>query len=99
MSKRVGDKGQPCLTPILQLISFDHPSAFLNLEITFSYNLIVATLNLKGTFVSFNLSQSFFLGIVIKRFLKSTKHQKILVLVLWKSFVMILKVTIWSTVE
>jgi hypothetical protein len=43
--KRVGDKGQPCLTMIFQLISFDYPSMFLNLAITFSYILIVAALN------------------------------------------------------
>jgi hypothetical protein len=36
---------------------------------------------------------------VSKAFLKSTKQQKRLVLVLWNSSAMILKVTRWSTVE
>src|ERR1700689_2057823 len=96
MPKRVGDKGQPCLTLILQLISFDQPSMFLNLEITFSYILIATTLNLRGNFISSNLFQRFFLGTMSKAFLKSTKQQKRLVLVLRNSSAMILKVTRWS---
>jgi hypothetical protein len=39
-TKRVGDMGKPCLTPILQLISSNQPLVFLNLAITFSYNLM-----------------------------------------------------------
>jgi hypothetical protein len=99
MPKRVWDKGQPYLTPILQLISFDHPSVFLNLTITLSYILIVGALNLRGTFISSNLFQRFFLGTMSNDFLKSTKQQKRLVLVLWNFSAMILKVTGWSTVE
>jgi hypothetical protein len=99
MPKRVGDKGQPCLTPILQLISFDQPSMFLSLAITFSYILIAAALNSRDTFISSNLFQRFFLGTMSKAFLKSTKQQKRLVLVLWNSSAMIIKVTRWSTVE
>jgi hypothetical protein len=99
MPKRVGDKGQPCLTLILQLISFDQPSVFLNLAIMFSYILIAATLNSRGTFISSNLFQRFFLGTMSKDFIKSTKQQKRLVLVLQNSFAMILKVTRWSTIE
>jgi hypothetical protein len=46
-----------------------------------------------------NIFQRFFLGTMSKDFLKSTTQQKILVLVLWNSFAMILKVIRWSTVE
>src|ERR1700678_331614 len=76
MQKMVGDKGQPCLTSILQLISFDQPLVFLNLEIMFSYILIATTLNSRDTFISSNLFQRFFLGIMSKAFLKSMKQQK-----------------------
>jgi hypothetical protein len=82
MPKKVGDKGQPCLTPILQLIYSDHPSVFLNLEITFSYNLIAVALNSKGTFSSSNLFQRLVLGTMSKYFLKSMKQQRRLVLLL-----------------
>lgn len=51
MSKRVGERGQPCVTLILQIISSNQPLVFLNLAMTFSYNLITTTLNLKRTFV------------------------------------------------
>ena len=98
MPKRVGDKGQPCFTPILELISFDQPSMFY-LTIMFPYILISTSLNSRDTFISSNLLQSFFLGTMSKDFLKSTKQQNILVLVLHNSFAMILKVTIWSTFE
>jgi len=98
MPKRVGDKGQPCLTPILQLIYFNQPSVFLNLEITFSYSLIASSLNSKGTFISSNLFQRFFLGTMSNAFLNSTKQQKRLVLVLQNSSAMILKVTILPTI-
>jgi hypothetical protein len=73
MPKRVGNKGQPYLNPILWLISSDHPSVFLNMEIMFSYKFITVVVNSKGTFSSSNLSQSFFLGTMSKYFLKSTK--------------------------
>jgi hypothetical protein len=99
MPKMVGDKGQLCLTSILQLISFDQRSVFLNLAIMFSYIRIAVALNLRGTFISSSLFQRFFLGTMSKSFLKSTKQQKRLVLVLRNSFAMILKVTRWSTVE
>jgi hypothetical protein len=99
MPKRVGDKGHPCLNLILQLISFDHPSVFLNIAIMFSYILIATTLNLRGTFISSNLFQNFFLGTMSKYFLKLRKQQNKLVLVLRNSSGMILKVTIWSTIE
>jgi len=99
MPKGVGDKGQPYLTPILQLISFDQPSLFLNLAITFSYILIATTLNSRGTFIYSILFKSFFQGTMTKDFLKSTKQQGRLVLVLRNSFEMMLTVTIWSTVE
>ena len=74
--KRVGERGQPCLTSILHLIFFYHPSLVLNLVMTFSYNLIVMTLNSKGTFSSSNLFHRLFLGTVSKAFLKSTKQHK-----------------------
>ena len=99
MPKRVGEKGQPCLTLIFHLISFDQHLVFLNLAITFSYILIATTLNSRGTFISSNLFQRFFPGTMSKVFLKSTKKQKRLVLVLRNSFSMILKVTRWSTIE
>jgi hypothetical protein len=89
MPKMVEHKEQPCLTPILQLISFDQPSMFLNLTITFSYNLVVAVFNSKDTFISSNLSQRFFLIIASKAFLKSAKQQKKLVLVFHNSSAMI----------
>jgi hypothetical protein len=97
--KTVGGKGQPCLTPILQLISSNHPSVFLNMEIIFSYNLVATSLDLKDTFISSKLSQTFFLGTTSKVFLESTKQQQKMVLVLWNSSAIILKVTRWSTVE
>jgi hypothetical protein len=68
MPKRVGDRGQPYLTPILKLISFDQPLVFLNLAITFSYNLTTIALNLKGTFISSNIFQRLDLGIMSKIF-------------------------------
>lgn len=51
MPKRVGDKEQLCLTPIL--ISSNQPLLFLNSTITFSYNLIVASLVSKGNLYLF----------------------------------------------
>ena len=72
--KREREMGKPCLTPILQLMSFDQPLMFLNLAITFSYIFITTTLNLKGTIDSSNLFHKLFLGIVSKAFLKSTKQ-------------------------
>ena len=99
MPNRVGERGKPCLTPILHLISFYHRLLLLNLEIKFSYNLIVAALNSKGTFSSSNLFHRLFLGIVSKSFLKSTKKQNILDLSLRQSTTMILSVTRWSGVE
>jgi len=85
MPKRIGDKGQPCLIPILNLIYFDHPLVFLNLEIMFSYILIATSLNLRGTFISSNLFQRFFLETMSKVFLKSSKQQKRLILVFKKN--------------
>jgi hypothetical protein len=76
MPKRLGDKGQPCLTPILLLIYFNHPSVFLNLAIMFSYILIASALNSRSTFISSNLFLRFFLGTMSKDFLNSTKQQK-----------------------
>ena len=72
----VGERGKPCLTLILHLIFFDHPSLVLNLIMKFSYNLIAAALNSKGTFSSSNVFHRLFLGTVSKAFLKSTKQQK-----------------------
>ena len=71
MQKKVAERGHPCLTPILQLICFDHRLVFLNLEITFSYNLIAVYLNLKGTFVSSNLLQKKNIGFIIMAFMRN----------------------------
>ena len=97
--KRVGESGHPCLTPILQLISFDHPYVLLNLAMSLSYILIATTLNSKGTFSSSNLFHKLFLGIVSKAFLKSTKQKKRLHLILWQSSTIILRVMRWYVVE
>ena len=75
MPKSVGERGQPCLTPILQFIYGVHPSLFLNLEMTILYNLIATTLNSKGTLSSSSLFHRLFLGTISKAFLKSTKQQ------------------------
>ena len=91
--------GKPCLTLILHFISFDHPSLLLNLEMTFSYNLIAAALNLKGTFSSYNLFHRLFLCTISKAFLKYTNKQKRLDLSLRHSSTMILSVRMWSVVE
>ena len=99
MPKRVGERGQPCLTLILHLIFFEHPSLVLNLAMTFSYNLIGVDLNSRETFSSSNIFHSLFLGIVLKSFLKSTKQQNRLDLSLWHSSTMILSLTRWSIVE
>ena len=99
MPNRVGERGQPCLTPILHLISFDHPSFLFNLAISFLYNLIAAALNSKGTFSSSNLFYTLFLGKASKAFLKSTKQQKRLDLSLRHYSTMILSVTRWSIVD
>ena len=95
----MGERGKPCLTPILQLISFYYPLLVLNLEMTFSYNLIAETLNSEGTFSSYDLVRRLFISIVSKPFLKSTKKQKRLDLSLRHSTTMILSVTRWSIVE
>ena len=76
MPKRVGDKGQPCFTQILQLISFDQPLVFLNLAITISYILIATTLNSRGTFISSNLFQGIFPRNHVKNFSKVNKTTK-----------------------
>jgi hypothetical protein len=99
MSKRAGDKRQPCLTPRLQLIYFNQPSMFLNLAITFSYILISRTLNLKGTFSSSNPSQGLVLGIVSNNFLKSQKQHMKLLLLLQHFSTMIISITRWFTVK
>src|ERR1700721_167525 len=99
MPNRVGERGKPCLTPMLHLISFDHPSLLFSLAITFSYNLIAAALNSRGTFSSSNLFQKLYLGTVSKAFLKSTKQQNKLDLSLRHSSAMILSVTRWYVVE
>jgi len=54
MPKWVGDRGQPCLNFILQLIYFDQPLVILNLEIMFSYNLTTIFLIRDETFRSPN---------------------------------------------
>ena len=84
---------------MLHLISFNHPSFFLNLAMKFSYNLIATALNSKGTFSSYNMFHRLFLGTVSKAFLKSTKQQKRLDLSLRHSSTMILRVTRWYVVE
>ena len=99
MPKRVGERGKPCLTPILNLIFFYHPSLFSNLAMTLSYNIIVAAFNLKGTFSTTNLFHRLFLGTVSKSFLNSMKQQKRLDLSLRHSSTIILSVTRWSIVE
>ena len=99
MPNKVGKRGKPCLNLLLHLISFNHPSLLLNLVMTFSYDLIAAALNLKGTFSSSNLFHRLFLGTVSKSFLKSTKQEKRLDLSLRHSSTIILSVTRWSIVE
>jgi hypothetical protein len=64
--KKGKEQGTPFLTMMLQLISSDHALVLLNLEITFSYNLVTTTLNSKGTFISSNL----FLRKCVKSFSK-----------------------------
>ena len=93
---RVGERGKPYLTPILHLISLDHPSLFLNLARTFSYNLIVAALNSKGTFNSSNLFHRLFLGTISKAFIKCMKQHKRLDLLLSKIVVIDVKLVIRS---
>lgn len=70
MPKRVGDKGHPCLTQILHLISSDQPSVVLSLAITFSYNLVRTTLNLRGTIISSSLFHNSVLRMLLQSILK-----------------------------
>jgi hypothetical protein len=76
MPKRVGDKGQPCLTLILQLISFDQPSVFLNLAIMFSYILIATSLKLERHFYLFQPIPKVFPRNHVKIFSKVNKATK-----------------------
>jgi hypothetical protein len=99
MTKGVGNRGKPCLTSILQLIFYDHPSVLLNLTIMVAYKCVAMMLGSEGTFIPFNLFQWLVLGTVSKVFLKSMKQQRILVLLLLNSFAMILSMTRWSTFE
>jgi hypothetical protein len=99
MPKRVRDKGQPCLSPILQLISSYHPSVFLKLSMKFSYNLTTTSLSSEGVFLSSNLIQRLVLGTVSFVFLKSMKQQRRLGLLLQRSSIMIIIVTRWYAIE
>ena len=95
----IRERGKPCSTPILQLIYQYQPSVFLNLGMIFLYKLIATTIDSKGTFTSTNLFHKLILGFVSKSYLKTTKQQKGLDLLLWHSSAMILSVTRWSVVE
>src|ERR1700728_1960736 len=99
MPNRVGERGQPCLTLMLHLISFNHPSLLFSLAIRFSYNIIAVALNSRGTFSSSNLFQRLYLGTVSKAFIKSTKQQNKLDLSLLHSSALILSVTRSSVVK
>lgn len=98
MPKRVGNKGQPFLTPILQLIYSNQPLMILNSAIEFSYNLVTTTFNSRRTSISSNLFQRF-VGNNVKSFFEVHKAKKEVDFTMRHFFVMILRVTRWSTIE